>query len=873
MSDPKVIRIEGNTPLRLDGSCAWRVLSGTVGLFLCRATAADAEHRRFLFSLDSGATVLWQPSAGVEVIVAGIQSSELTAMPMTDAVAVSNGRESVGLWLAAMGADCELADLRAAVDAATPDVRLAILAAAQTRYLEAVVQGDRTRDAAARDRFNERRRLNERATAETLEGLTQIGRGPGARATWIDTPLVSVMRQLGDACGLQIVAPAASSGAPALSAILDASGLRARKVVLGGNWWRHDGEPLVGTIGPDNQPIGLVPFRRRWFRGMGFRALFADAPPRLVDAALAATIAPAASAITPSIVRRPTTGATLRWTFADRGSEFVTAILSGLAVILVGMLTPPATKILFESTIPDGDRSQLLTIGAALIAAAAGGLLFDLARSLSLLRLAARSAARLQLGLWDRLLDQGPSFFRRFTAGDLESRVNAVTQIRAALSVTALSTVIGSVASVANLALLFSYSGPLTLAAVAVAAVSGTVSVISAIRIRRLLAPLQDADGQLRGLLIQLIGAVPKLRTAGAETRAFAQWGRAYGARMRLAQRLRRVGDRSKLLAVVLPPLATAILFWLAADDVFGAQPTLTVGSFVAFSAAFGTFLTGVTTLGNSTELFCSVAAHWHRLQPILEGDPEVQGLRNPPGHLTGRLRMERVTFRYRADGPLILNEVSIEANPGECIALVGPSGSGKSTIVNLLLRFESPSAGAIYLDDHDLKGLDILAVRQQMGVVSQENKILAGSIYDNITVGYAATTDQVWEAARAAGVDDEIRQMPMGLHTFVSEGGTNLSGGQRQRLLIARVLLRKPALLILDEATSALDNKSQAIVTESLNQSKATRVVIAHRMSTIRQADRIYVIEKGRVVQHGTFAALMAEEGLFARLMRRQVA
>ena len=437
---------------------------------------------------------------------------------------------------------------------------------------------------------------------------------------------------------------------------------------------------------------------------------------------------------------------------------------------------------------------------------------------------------------------------------------------------TALATLIGAAASMLNVGLLFFYSPTLALAGLLVAAVAVGVSVSSGLVIRRLLGPMQDRDGQLRGLLIQLIGAVPKLRVAGAETRAFAQWGRLFALRMQLAQRLRVVSDRVRLVSAALPSLGTAVLFWFAAADVFSPSPTLSLGSFVAFSATFGTFLAGVTTLGNSTELLLSVSALWDRLRPILDSEPEVQGQRNPPGRLTGRLRLDHVTFRYRQDGPLTLDDVSIEAEPGECIALVGPSGSGKSTIVNLLLRFESASSGAVYLDDHDLKGLDILAVRQQMGVVSQENKILAGSIFDNITSGYQATHDQAWEAAKAAGIDEEIRQMPMGLHTFISEGGSNISGGQRQRLLIARVLLRKPTLLILDEATSALDNRSQAIVTESLNRLKVTRILIAHRLSTIRQASRIYVIEAGRVVQHGTFEGLMKEEGLFARLMRRQV-
>ncbi|NEO46610.1 MAG: ATP-binding cassette domain-containing protein, partial [Moorea sp. SIO4A3] len=223
-------------------------------------------------------------------------------------------------------------------------------------------------------------------------------------------------------------------------------------------------------------------------------------------------------------------------------------------------------------------------------------------------------------------------------------------------------------------------------------------------------------------------------------------------------------------------------------------------------------------------------------------------------------------------DSPLILENITIQANPGEFIALVGPSGSGKSTIIRLLLGFETSENGTIYYDGQDLSGLDISAVRRQLGVVLQNGRINSASIFDNIASGALVTMDEAWEAAKMAGFADDIEAMPMGMHTVISEGGSNLSGGQRQRLLIARALVLKPRLLIFDEATSALDNRTQSIVSQSIDELRVTRIVIAHRLSTIRNADRIYVLEAGRVVQQGTFEELLNQEGLFANLMARQM-
>jgi ATP-binding cassette subfamily C protein len=267
------------------------------------------------------------------------------------------------------------------------------------------------------------------------------------------------------------------------------------------------------------------------------------------------------------------------------------------------------------------------------------------------------------------------------------------------------------------------------------------------------------------------------------------------------------------------------------------------------------------------------VFPQWKRAQPILETIPEVNRSSADPGKLIGRIAVDHITFRYREDGPLTLDDVSIYAEPGEFIALVGGSGSGKSTIFRLLLGFETPEAGTIYYDGQDLSGLDVDAVRRQLGVVLQTGRITSGSIFDNLAGGAQITLDEAWEAARASGLADDIAAMPMEMHTVISEGGGNLSGGQRQRLLIARALVLKPRILLFDEATSALDNRTQAIVSESLNKLQVTRLVIAHRLSTIRNANRIYVLQAGRVVQQGTFEELASREGLFAQLMARQMA
>jgi ATP-binding cassette subfamily C protein len=305
---------------------------------------------------------------------------------------------------------------------------------------------------------------------------------------------------------------------------------------------------------------------------------------------------------------------------------------------------------------------------------------------------------------------------------------------------------------------------------------------------------------------------------------------------------------------------------------VLEATQRISTGAFLGFNTAFNQFLYAGLGISSSFIGLLSIVPLYERALPILQTQPEVEMLRPDPGELVGRIEVSQLSFQYQPDEPEVLKDISMQIQPGEFAALVGPSGSGKSTLLRLLLGFEKPTAGAIYFDRQDLAGLDVEAVRRQMGVVLQDGKLFAGDIFSNIVGSLPLGLEDAWEAARLVGMEEDIRRMPMQMSTLVSEGGGNLSGGQRQRLLIARALVHKPRILFFDEATSALDNQTQAIVSRSLEGLRSTRVVIAHRLSTILNADRIFVFSGGRIVESGAYADLIHSGGLFSELARRQL-
>lgn len=729
-------------------------------------------------------------------------------------------------------------------------------------------------------RFRQRQQLNQNVTQKVVRSLAGVLEQDTVLPD-LDSPLLAAAGAVGKALGVTILPPARSENTTRvrepLEAIARASQLRLRRVLLRGSWWQKDSGPLIAYIRENHCPVALLPNKKKGyelFNPAGIE-LAASTPTRaLVTEAIARTLDPVAF-----VFYRPLPTGTLNalslLKFASRGQsrDWLVIILAGIAAALVGMVVPQATAMLVDTVLPYGDRVLLAQIGLGLLAAAFGSASFQLAQAIATMRVETTADATLQAAVWDWLLKLQTSFYRQYSIGDLSSRVSSISSIRRQLGGTALQGIFSGVFALLNLGLLFYYSPSLALVAFLVALLVMAVTFTSGVILVRGYRPLLELQGKIYGLVVQLINGVAKLRIAGAEERAFATWGQRYGQQLRLTLNTQKLEDVVDIFNTVLPLITTLILFGLASqfiDTTSGAG--LSTGTFLAFSVAFGTFISGATTLSNTLVGLLNIVPLWERSRPILQAEPEVNLTKADPGQLTGTLKVDRASFRYKPDGALILDEVSFEANPGEFIALVGPSGSGKSTAMRLLLGFDAPQSGNVYYDGQDLAGLDVVAVRRQFGVVLQTSRLSAGSIFENLAGGALISLEEAWDAAEKAGLADDIRAMPMQMHTVVSEGGSNLSGGQRQRLLIARALAVNPKIMLMDEATSALDNRTQAVVTESLNRLKVTRIVIAHRLSTIRNADRIYVIEAGRVVQQGCFEDLAAQPGLFAQLVQRQM-
>jgi NHLM bacteriocin system ABC transporter ATP-binding protein len=724
----------------------------------------------------------------------------------------------------------------------------------------------------------ERERLARQAEADRRladAALTRLASvtAPAARelpATPEADGLLAACRLLGRHLGIPFQpAPGAKEGrgqAAAVAALARASRVRVRRVVLRGDWWRGDSGPLLAFLVEGDRPVALLP-------ASPARYELADpaAPTRQpVTAAVAAALAPFAYTFyCPLPARALRAGDLVRLGLHGCGRDLWAVVLLGLVGGLLGLLAPVATGVIVETIIPGAEYRQLGLIGLGLVTAAVAAALVEVTRNVAIVRVESKADAAVEAGLWDRLLALPAPFFRRFTAGDLAGRALGVGAMRQLLTGVAVSSLLGSLFSFCALGLLFFYDVPLAVAATGlVLAVLGVTAAADYLQLGYVRAQ-QETRGKVAGLVLQVITGIARLRVARAEDRALARWADGFSTQQRLALQARSVANGLAVVQAGTPLVASAVLFAAAAARL---EDGLSAGAFLALSAAFGQALTGALALGTALGSLLRVVPLYERLRPILEEPPEADPARHDPGELRGEVEINHVSFRYHPDGPLILDGVSVHIRPGEFVAFVGPSGSGKSTLLRLLLGFEAPQAGSVYYDRQDLAGLDLQAVRRQLGVVLQSGKVMAGSVLDNILGASLLTLEDAWEAARLSGLEEDIRQMPMGMHTIVPEGGNTFSGGQRQRLLIARAVVSRPRLLLFDEATSALDNQTQAIVSRSLEGLHATRIVIAHRLSTIQNADRIYVLEGGKVVQQGRYDELAGQPGLFADLAKRQL-
>lgn len=679
-------------------------------------------------------------------------------------------------------------------------------------------------------------------------------------------------RAVGQSLGIEVLAPEAEvadeTAARSVIRIASASGVRHRQVLLRDRWWKRDQGPMVGFTQNGAIAVALLPAG-----GTSYTMLEPGSNKRvLVTEQISATLDPHAFTLYRQFPNKVLSVADLlRFGLRNRAKDVATILGVSLAAGLLGLAMPIATGVLFDRIIPAGQRDGLVQLSVMLISASVATFLMRLGQSFAMQRLEGRMEADTQAAVWDRLLNLRAGFFREYTTGDLASRALAINQIRQALTGNAMTTLLTGVFSIFSFALLFSYSVKLALLATELAAVAIALSVISTVLSVRIQRRTMALGGKIAGRVAELLQGIAKFRVAGAEPRAFARWAEDYAWQKREALKNSKITVAMGIFNTVFPA-ATSILIYIAAVSMIRNGPKFTTGSFLAFNAAFGQFLGSTLGFASAVLSLVVVVPTYERARPILQELPEQKTDLRSPGVLGGAIEVSHVSFRYKPDGPLILNDLSFSIKAGQYVAMVGESGCGKSTIMRLLLGFESPESGSVAYDGGDLAELNKQAVRRQIGVVLQSGKLMAADLYTNIVGGSLLSIDDAWEAAKRVGLDEDIRAMPMGMHTLVSESGSGLSGGQRQRIMIARAIVHRPRILFFDEATSALDNQTQAIVSNSLEAMQATRIVIAHRLSTIIHADLILVFKAGHLHDSGSYSELMAKEGYFAELAKRQL-
>ena len=547
-------------------------------------------------------------------------------------------------------------------------------------------------------------------------------------------------------------------------------------------------------------------------------------------------------------------------------SDFVLVGIVTLGVTLLGMLSPKLNNIIFSDVIESGSMRLLLAVTVFLICVTVSQLMITAAKSLIMARINTKMSVSVQAATMMRVLSLPADFFKKYSSGELSSRSQHINSLCNMIISTVLSAGLTSVFSLVYISQIFVYAPALVVPALLIIVATVLFSLVSTLVQMRISKRQMELASKESGMSYALISGVQKIKLAGAEKRAFARWGNLYAKEAELSYNPPLLIKLNTVITTVITLTGTLVMYYAAVKS------QVSVADYYAFNTAYGMVSGAFTSFVGIALTLAQIKPIMDMAKPILETVPEVSEGKQMITRLSGGVELNNVSFRYNANMPLVLDNISLKIRPGQYVAIVGATGSGKSTLMRLMLGFETPDKGAVYYDGKDLSTLDLKSLRKKIGVVMQDGKLFQGDIYSNIVISAPwLTLDDAWEAAELAGIAEDIRRMPMGMQTVISEGTGGVSGGQRQRLMIARAIAPKPKILMFDEATSALDNLTQKKVSDSLDSLQCTRVVIAHRLSTIRQCDRIIVLDKGNIIEDGNYEELIEKNGYFAELVSRQ--
>ena len=546
--------------------------------------------------------------------------------------------------------------------------------------------------------------------------------------------------------------------------------------------------------------------------------------------------------------------------------DILLMVITALICTMAGLLIPEITRILTGPVLASGKVKVLGGAAVFLICAAVSTQLLGIAQRLASNRIEIKTSLGVQAAMMMRILSLPASFFRQYSPGEMKSRAMSVSSLCALLMGMVMSTTLSSLTSLLYVAQIFRFAAALVIPSVLIVLVNVCISAVSTVVQAGLDKKRMELSSKESGMSYAMITGIQKIRMAGAEKRMFARWLNLFSQGAQLSYNPPAFIKLNSVIFMAVSLCSNIILYFLAV------QNHLSPSTYFAFMAAYGALSGAFSALSSIALSAAQIRPILEMAEPFLKAEPEVSPEREYVSDISGRIDLEHVSFRYDHDSKMILNDISLHVKPSDYIAIVGRTGCGKSTLVRLLLGFEKPESGAVFYDGRDLSALDLSSLRRRIGTVMQNGELFSGDIFSNIAIASShLSLEEAWQAAETAGIADDIRKMPMGMSTYVSEGTGGFSGGQKQRLMIARAIASKPKLLIFDEATSALDNITQKKVTDALDAMGCTRIVIGHRLSTIRHCSRILVMDQGKIIEDGTYEELIAKNGAFAELVERQ--
>ncbi|MBR4721042.1 MAG: NHLP bacteriocin export ABC transporter permease/ATPase subunit [Clostridia bacterium] len=641
-------------------------------------------------------------------------------------------------------------------------------------------------------------------------------------------------------------------------------GIMRRNVTLEKGWYKDAAGPMIGTLKESGDIVALIPAGMAGYIMIdpksGTRTKVSRRNEDVLDHEAIAFYKPFPS-------KKIGIAGLLRFIAENiTSADAVMIVAATLAVTLIGFLTPRLNKLLFSDVIASGSMRSLTAIAIFIICVSISSLMLTTVKEMIVSRLTTRVGVMVDAAAMMRILSLPADFFKNYGSGELANRERYINPLVESLLEVIFTIGLTSLFSLAYITQIFNYAPALVTPALFVITVTLIISVISAIIQVKVSRVQMELASKESGMSYALISGIQKIKLSGAEKRAFARWSKAYSESAKLLYDSPTFIKVNTAITLAVTLVGTIVIYYAAAKS------GVSVSEYYAFNVAYGMVSGAFTTLAGITLTAAQIGPILEMASPILMTEPEVDEEKQVVERLMGGIELNNVTFAYNENMPNVLDGVSLKISAGQYVAIVGKTGCGKSTLMRILLGFEKPQRGGVFYDGKDIERMDLKSLRRKIGSVMQSGKLFTGDIYSNIVINNPRLTlDEAWEAAEMAGFADDIRSMPMGMFTLVSEGQGGISGGQRQRLLIARAIAPKPRILMFDEATSALDNITQKIVSESLEKLKCTRIVIAHRLSTIRQCDRIIVLDNGHIVEDGTYDELINKNGFFAELVERQ--